>query len=248
MCCVGVADRKIPIYPGIEKPLLVKPLQPLAPQSVALAAWPHSSSFPENQAIDFLRQTIRQNPGEITLLAIGPLTNIAALFTIDPEIATMLKSLVIMGGNYTPTRWKHAGSVPIEWNIANDPHAAAIVFAAPVPSLKAIGLDVTTQVTMPANEVRARFTHKLLRPVLDFSKVWFDRGQPTITFHDPLAATTIFDDQICNFERGKIDVELQSEKLTGFTMWNPREANTPHTVATSVHADRFFEHYFGCFK
>jgi purine nucleosidase len=98
---------------------------------------------------------------------------------------------------------------------------------------------------MPAAEVRARFQAPLLRPVLDFAEVWF-RDRPTITFHDPLAAATIFDKAICGFERGRVEVELKSERLAGLTHWTADPAG-PHEVALSVDPGRFFEQYFSFF-
>jgi purine nucleosidase len=238
-----VAGREIPIFTGLEHPLIVPPRQPRAPQYQAAAKWPHRRDFPGN-AIDFLRATIHRHPHEITLLTIGPLTNIAAMLTVDPQIAPLLKSLVMMGGNFTPVRGKSGESIYAEWNILNDPHAAAIVLRADIPVVRAIGLDATLQVTMPSSEVRQRFEKKLLRPVLDFAEVWFSNSQDLITFHDPLAATTIFDEKICEFEAGNIEVELTSEKLAGFTLWNPNSRTGRHHVAASVNAARFFEHYF----
>jgi len=238
-----VAGREIPIFAGLENPLIVPARQPRAPQYQAAAKWPHRREFPGN-AIDFLRNTIRSHPHEITLLTIGPLTNIAAMLSVDPQIARLLKSLVMMGGNFTPVRGSDGRSIYAEWNILNDPHAAAIVFHADIPLVHAIGLDVTLQVTMPSAEVRRRFEKKLLRPVLDFAEVWFSHAQDRITFHDPLAATTIFDEEICEFEAGNIDVELNSEKLAGFTFWNPDSKAARHQVAKTVNSKRFFEHYF----
>lgn len=234
-----VAGKDIPIFAGVAAPLLVTPRQPHAPQADKLAHWPHDSHFPTRRAIEFLRTTIRAHPGEVTLLTIGPLTNIALLFSIDPEIPHLLKELVMMCGVFTNRR---AGVGPLEWNALLDPHAAAIVYRTPVRVHRSIGLDVTTQVVLPAAEVRRRFQHPLLRPVLDFAEVWFAH-QDHITFHDPLAAAAIFDTPVCNFTRGRVEVELQSERLGGLTAWTP-DAAGPHEVALEVDADRFFEHYF----
>ena len=78
------ADREVPIFPGAPQPLLVPPHQPLAPQATALAHWPHETDFPGGRAVGFLRDTIRAHPGEVTLLAIGPMTNIASAFHARP--------------------------------------------------------------------------------------------------------------------------------------------------------------------
>jgi purine nucleosidase len=101
-------------------------------------------------------------------------------------------------------------------------------------------------VTLPAAAVRERFQAPLLRPVLDFAEVWF-KHVDTITFHDPLAAATIFDESICGFERGQVDIELASERLAGMTHWTP-DAQGRHEVALTVNPQLFFDHYFSFFS
>ncbi len=239
----NVAGKTVPIYPGAETPLLVEPRQPKSPQADALVRWSHETSFATGEAVEFLRHTIRAHPGEITLLPIGPLTNIALLFASDPEIPSLLKSVVLMGGLFDTARLKNWRGGKWEWNIWCDPHAAAMVYRAPVKISRSIGLDVTTQVTMDAPQVREKFQTKLLRPVLDFAEVWFQHAEK-ITFHDPLAATTIFDDAICGYERGHVDVELHDPDNFAVTKWTPTEQGK-HEIATTVNAERFFAHYFG---
>ncbi len=229
------AGRDVPIFPGAPRPLLGEPLQPLAPQAAA-----HDTRFTDGHAIGFLRDTIRSHPGEVTLLAIGPMTNIALLFALDPEIPRMLKALYMMIGAFG--RGRGAGVMRIEWNALNDPLAAAIVYNARPPIHRSVGLDVTLQVQMDAAEVRRRFQAPLLRPVLDMAEVWF-RAQPLVTFHDPLAAAAIFDAQICTYDRGRVEVELASARLAGMTYFS-EEAAGPHEAAATVDADRFFREYF----
>ncbi len=235
------AGKPVPIYPGAEKPLLIEQEQKRSPQSAALDRWPHESQFPQSDAIEFMRRTIHAHPGEITLLSIGPLTNVALLFAADPQIPSLLKGLVMMVGVFTN---QLAGVGPLEWNAICDPHAAAIVYQTPVAIHRSIGLDVTCQVTMEAKEVRSRFQTGLLRPVLDFAEIWFAE-RDTITFHDPLAAATLFDDAICRFRRGRVEVELASALLTGMTHWQPGQG--AHEIALTVDVVRFFKHYFSVF-
>ncbi len=237
------AGRDIPIFPGIESPLLIAQKQPLAQQASALGAWPRETRFPQGEAIDWLRRTIRAHPGEVTLLAIGPMTNVALLFALDPEIPTLLKSLVMMVGVFTVANPWFGGMQ--EWNAICDPHASAKIYQQPLAISRSIGLDVTMQVQMASNEVRQRFQKGLLKPVLDFAEVWF-RERDVITFHDPLAATTIFNDTICGYTRGKVDIELTSERLLGMTLWT-EDARGPHEVALRVDPQAFFGEYFSVF-
>ena len=240
-----VAGKQIPIVPGAERPLIVPQKQPAAPQAVALSRWDHDTQFPQQYAIDFLRQTIRKHPGEITLLAIGPLTNVALLFAVDPEIPFLLRSLTLMCGVFAH-RFGRAGGHG-EWNAICDPHAAAIVYQAGVRAHRSVGLDVTEEVRMNTNQVRDRFHHRLLQPVLDFAEPWFQQ-RTEIVFHDPLAATTIFDEGICSFQRGNVEVELVSPKSAGMTYWDPDSQDPRHEVALGVDSKRFFDHYFSVFN
>jgi len=92
---------------------------------------------------------IRENPHEVTIIAVGPLTNLARLVDKDPDIARLVQGVVVMGGAFGSHG--HTGNVtPVaEANISNDPEAAEEVFTAPWP-VTIIGLDVTQQVVMDA--------------------------------------------------------------------------------------------------
>ncbi|MER7892086.1 nucleoside hydrolase [Micromonospora sp. NPDC094482] len=249
------AGRRVPIFPGAAEPLASPPVQGPPPQAAALARWQHETSFPAGQAVEFLRRTIREHPGEVTLLAIGPLTNVALLFAVDPQIPALLRSLVIMGGAFTTV----AGP---EWNIHCDPHAAARVYAAPVAVHRSIGLDVTTRVQMDADAFLRRCTGSLLRPVADMAASWF-ADRPEVTFHDPLAAASIFDPSLCSFAAGQVVVDRNGGPASGVTTWRPDDpagpdaiptdpaqrqpgagSAGPHQVAVDVRPEAFLDHYF----
>jgi inosine-uridine nucleoside N-ribohydrolase len=190
-----------------------------------------------------MRDTIRKNPGRINLLTIGPLTNAALLFALDPEIPRMLRSLVMMCGSFLPGVQKRA---PREWNALVDPHATAIVYNSPVKKHLSIGYEVTLKVTMDKEEVLERFKHPLLEPVVDFAQYWFNH-RPVITFHDPLAAAVIFDPGICKYRKGTVETELSDPELLGQTKWNSRRTPKRHEIAVKVDPKRFFNHYFKVF-
>ena len=235
------AGKDIPIYPGIEKPLIIEQTQLSAAQAERLTDT--RANFPKGQAIDFMRTIIRQNPGEVTLLAVGPFTNIATLFESDPEIPLLLKELVIMGGKFSdyPTPWGRT-----EWNAIVDPHATAIVFSSGAP-LRAYGLDVTWQLSMTPDQVTRKFKgDRLLEMVLDWSSVWFQERELQ-HFHDPLAAAAIFDPGICEYKRGHVLVELEEAKFMGVTHFQSSQTGKTR-AAESVNADRFFNEYFSVFS
>jgi inosine-uridine nucleoside N-ribohydrolase len=142
-----------PVFKGTDKPL-TRPRNP-SPTFVhgenglgdveltgLVAAEPEAK--PAHQAIIDLA---RANPGEITLVAVGPLTNLALALRADPEVAALLKGVVIMGGAFG-VAGKPGNVTPVaEANIWNDPEAADLVFTAPW-HVTAVSLDVTTQVVM----------------------------------------------------------------------------------------------------
>jgi inosine-uridine nucleoside N-ribohydrolase len=240
-----VAGKQVPIMPGAETPLLVPQQQAAAPQAEALQRWRPVGDFPRGQAVEFMRQTIRTYPREVVLLAIGPLTNVALLFRVDPEIPLHLRALVMMGGRFLAQ--DEGGYDPPEWNVSGDPHATAIVYGTQVPLHRSVGLDVSTKVTMSAEKFRQKCGElELFRTVLDFAEIWF-RQWDGITFHDPLAAATIFDNRICTFEKGTVLVEVSDTPPGCRTHWQHREGQGRHEVAVAVDVPRFFAHFFSVF-
>lgn len=238
--CRHLGRGDIPIHSGCTQSLLVDCFQKKAQQAGSLGKWDRQRGFKENTATYFLRQTIRAHPGEITLLAIGPMTNIAVLFASEPDIAGLLRGMVLMCGQFF-------NAMQGEWNAKLDPHAAAIIygngFQSRPPSHVSVGLDVTMQCQMSAEESWRRFTARAFEPVRDFLKVWFN-ARPLVTFHDPLAATCIFEPEICTYRQGKVAVSLSSPTL-GWTVFRDAAADKPHLVAQTVDAERFYRHYFG---
>src|SRR5690606_2384571 len=152
-----------------------------APQKSVLPNWPHHDTYAPNTAVPFLQQTIRSRPGEITLLAVGPFTNVALLFAMDPEIPSLLKQLVGMGGVFSgrvPNSPRH------EWDAMGDPHASARMYQAAPPGMVSDGLDVTMRCTLNAEECRHRLRGGPLNVVAEMAEVWYGRGAPHIVFHD----------------------------------------------------------------
>jgi purine nucleosidase len=230
----------VPVHVGASAPLLVPERQPHAYQSDALTdQWPHQTFDKRNTAIEFLRDTIRAHPSEITLLTIGPLTNIGLLCALDPDIPALLKGLIMVGGCFS------AKENDEEWNIVCDPHAAAQVLAAPI-ELTSVGFDVTGQCRLEADECSRRFTQAggLFTFVAAMAEVFFRSAAPEIIFHDPLAAALLFEPSLCHATVQRIGVDLMHECTLGRTRPVDEAAAKPHHVAYSVEVTQFFAHYF----
>ncbi|MEO8399312.1 MAG: nucleoside hydrolase [Ignavibacteriaceae bacterium] len=237
-----IAKKNVPIYPGTANPILIEQQQKIAKQSKSLDKWDHEKKFLKGEAINFLQKTIKENPGEIVLLTIGPLTNIGLLFSIDPEIPQLLKSIVMMCGYF---EHKIEGWNKLEWNAKGDYHASDIVYKASVSVHRSIGIDVTSQVKMSSDEFKNKFTADIFKPLHDYAEHWYAHSN-TVTFHDPLAAVTIFNENICEFKRGNVSIEMDDKNNLGLTKWELSE-NGRNEIAFSVNKDKFFEEYFSVF-
>ncbi len=235
-----IAGQQIPIHPGLRLPIFVEPRQTAVPQAIALEKWAHNTDFEPNSAVFALRNAIYERPGEITLLAIGPMTNIGVLFALEPEIPALLKETVLMCGAFDFPDWPGA----VEWNAINDPHACALTYRAQVARHVSFGLDVTNKVQMERAEFEPLISQSELgRCALDMALAWFEKT-PKITFHDPLAAAAIFEPELCEYARGNVEIELENRELLGKTHWTPEE-NGAHEIATTVKSQAFFDEFFG---
>ncbi len=243
--CRVAGRTEVPIHAGVslryDEGTVV---QPEVPHYAALNRYPHrpAEEFPSATAVEFLRQTINQRPGEITLLAIGPMGNLGALLAIDPEVPRKLKALVLMCGVFTNQR---PGVGPREWNAFQDSCACRAVYRAPVAVHRSVGLDVTTQVQLESGDAIRRFRAAggPLDVVADCCEVWRQHASH-VTFHDPLAAVSIFQPDVCGWQRGRVTVEPGQGRAGGTTWWDRDEAG-PHEVAMTVDAARFYAEYFG---
>ena len=240
------AGQDIRIVPGAEDRLDGPTRQPNVPQASVLPNWRHETEFGDDDAVEFMADTIRSQPNEVVLLAVGPMTNVANLFTRHPDIPGLLKSLQLMLGRFIEP---YNATPSAEWNAHCDPAAASAVYSLPssraISNHTSLGLDVTTKVTMNSDEVKEYFQHPMLKPVYEMSSVWFDE-RAILNFHDPLAAVTLFDDSVVEFQTGTSSVTRADDRDDGITNWTPGE-DGPHRVGVNVDSPRFFESYFGVF-
>jgi purine nucleosidase len=242
--CRADGRNDIPIHAGAAHGINLGVVQPEVPQAAVLSKFDHRkpSEFKPNTAIEFLREKINSNPGKITLLAIGPMTNLGLLFTLDPEIPRKLKRLVLMCGVFT-TRMPHVG--PLEWNALCDPIATSITYRAPAAGHTSIGLEVTCKCKLSSEDSIARF-NKIGGPlavVAEAAKVWASHREK-VTYHDPLAAAVLFKPELCEYQDGKVDVELKSDRVAGMTHFSTKAEQKPHRIAVDVNPELFFDEYF----
>jgi purine nucleosidase len=243
--CRAAGRTDIPIHSGCDSRLVTGEIvQPACPQAEILPRFEHRppKEFAPNTAVGFLREQIHARPGEITLLGIGPMMNIALLFATDPETIKKLRRIVVMCGVFTN---RLAGVGSLEWNALCDPHATAVLYRARVADHLSIGLDVTMKCQIPADECVQRFRDigGPLSVVAAATEIWKTHAA-TVTFHDPLAAATIYRPDLCTMSRGTVTVELDSRRLAGMTHFDAGGDDAPHRIAVEVDPKRFFAEYF----
>jgi purine nucleosidase len=201
---------------------------------------PPARTAEDGHAIDYIIGTIGAAPGEITLVATGPLTNIGLALRREPRLAQWVKDFVIMGGsagrgNVTPAA---------EFNIWADPEAAAIVFGAGW-TVRMIGLDVTLQARATA-AVQQRMrslgqlgAQLLLPAIAQYRDSDDTTGEPPV--HDVCAIVSIADPSVFAYTPAQVLVETHGTLTSGMTVTDFAPTAAPNTqVATGVDADRFW--------
>jgi purine nucleosidase len=174
----------------------------------------------DEYAAQFLVDEIMSAPKEITLVPIGPLTNIALAYLMQPKIAENLKEMVLMGGNaFVPGN----ASPTAEANILDDPEAADIVFGMNVP-ITMVGLDVTEKVYMSPEVLdhigtfkNARAQH--LAKILPFYRAFHQSryGDTGIHAHDSTAITYLLNPEL--FKTVQLPVRVETMGIGRGKTW-----------------------------
>jgi len=215
----------IPVARGCDRPLVRRPV---------VADYVHGSNglgnveLPEPQlrpvgrhAVDVIIEKVMEARGEITLVPIGPLTNIALAVREEPRIAQYVREVVIMGGalrvpgNVTPAA---------EFNIYADPHAAHMVLHAGWP-IRSVTLDVTTQALLQSWQVDRMASNGsqvtgLIRQMIDYYLDTFGqlRGITAFAMHDPLCLAAVLRPELITWKSAYVDVELAGTLTLGETV------------------------------
>lgn len=231
------ANKSVPIVAGLDTTLQPIPVYPTPDGAAALKNWEHDD-FHKGNAPEFLYEKIRQNPNEITLIAIGNMTNVATLFQEHPNAASLLKGLFVMNGYF--------GSDPLpapyyNWNSWADPLASQIVFGVRAPIHRVIPLEVTDMLTIKEESAENLLKKKgsLMEAVFSFGGAWLKKSEK-LTLHDPLAAVSVFHPDICSFERGNVLVETELENNMGGTTFLPAYDGNVE-VARTVDKEQFYQ-------
>ncbi|MBE5784942.1 MAG: nucleoside hydrolase [Clostridiales bacterium] len=219
-----VAEWDVPVYAGAEKPIVGEKITAASihgadglggmdvPGAVIKPA-------PEALAWDVIYEEAKKAEGELVLIAVGPLTNVAVALAKYSELPKLIKRIVIMGGGAT-----YGNTTPAaEFNIFADPEAAEMVFQSGIP-VYMVGLDVTMQCFLTPEEVeevgalgskQAKFFRDVLQNVLAFS---LSLGLPGVALHDPAAVLYAVEPELFSGEEAGVHVECKGKITRGKTV------------------------------
>lgn len=219
--------REVPVVAGVPGPR----------QNIDQAAWAQGFVGPQllkGSAVDFLRSEFHRYPGQVTLICIGELTNVASMLKVDPLTAKKVKRIVLMGGSID--RGYEPGSSPEpEWNIKSNPRAAQVVFSSGIPITMA-PLDVTAMLKLDAAGRSRIFSENT--PLADsLAALYHLWNRETPTLFDPMAVALVLDPSLC--ETKDLHVEVNSDGLTRVA---PGQAPNA-TVALHTDPAKFFAFY-----
>jgi purine nucleosidase len=246
--------REVPL----SRPLRIAP-ETHGPEGIGYATLPPSSRpVSQRHAADLLIAEAKRRPGELTLITLGPLTNLAVALQREPALPRLLRRVVMMAGVY-----RAAGNTAptSEWNVAIDPEAMQAVLdgwsavkGAPRPL--ALGLDVTERAKLTPDRLAQlrqaagnapdsavlRFVDDALRFYMEFHSRY--DGFYGAFLHDPLAVAAALDPTLVRTEAVRVEVELEGRWTTGETVtdWRRQWGREPNLeVAVEADIATFFD-------
>jgi purine nucleosidase len=231
----------VPVFEGVGAPLMGN--QPVfwpGHEGVGLLEAGDEERFGGDagpHAVDVLIERVMAQPGEIHLLAVGPLTNVAAAMIREPRLAYNLAHLTIMGGYIAP--WTGGGRIA-EHNMLCDPEAARVVLASGAP-ISLVPLDVTLKTVIGREGVAAIREvgtpyHAAVADQVALYPPFEERGGQTF-LHDPLAAAAILRPELFDWYELAVDIELAGRLTTGMTVARQPGPERPATARVAMGVD-----------
>jgi len=192
----------------------------------------------EQPAADFLVETIKRYPGEVTLIAVGPLQNVADALRKEPNLGNYVKRVVLMSGCV----YGRADGQPVipEWNVVASRADSQVVYAAGLP-LTIVPLDSTTHVQLKQEErERVRnYRSPLTRSLECLYRLWLSSPQSRMTLHDQLAVAETASPGTFFGKKETLPLVVDDK---GFTRID-REKGKPTSVCLEPKRDQFMEYY-----
>lgn len=232
---------EISVFTGADQPLKRDPVfatEVHGESGMGQAVLPKPSQKIKGDAVDFLVQTLSDQPGEITIIAVGPLTNLALAEQRQPGTLQKAKQVIIMGGTIATT----GNATPVaEFNIYADPHAAHTVVHSGA-SLLLVPLDATRQVKLSETDIENKIAPKktvasqfVVDAVQNVFALYRQLGrEPIVYLHDPLAVGAAIAPELLRAETLYIDIETTGDLTLGQVVTDRRGLPSPYRLGTPV--------------
>lgn len=239
--------RDTPVYSGAEKPLARELIQAVVHGASGLEGIdPVKKVVLTGDAVDQMLRIIKSNPNEVTVVTLGPLTNVALAIQKDPETMMLVKEIVSMGGAIDVAGNKNRVA---EFNIFVDPEAADIAVRFPVKKTL-VPLDACNHVLMQLQDVE-RIKDDLLRSLLNkmlapyIANLENDTGEKGALMYDPLTIFYLLQPASCQTKTQSVLVEAKGEITRGMTVVDKRKVNDGldmnATVVTNIKSQNFID-------
>ena len=219
----------IPLATGASETLTGPALtQRVPPQFQVLTAQDVLPASASRRAADLIVDTLMASPQKLTLVPVGPFTNIALALKMEPRIKDKIERIVLMGGAFSLLR--------PEYNVRRDSLASSIVFSSGVP-ITAVGLDVTLRCKLEGADLeRLRAAgNDASRFLVRLIELW-QSGQagqyPTL--HDPLAMAAVFRAGLVETQLGRVEVETAGTAANGLTLFTPADRLPKNVTASTL--------------
>lgn len=213
---------------GAPEPLLDPIHTGHAPQFSALTDADTIPAAGRRRAFELIIDMLLASPRKITIVPIGPLTNIALALKGEPRIKDKIERIVLMGGAFN--------LLTAEYNIQRDRIAAEIVFRSGLP-ITAVGLDVTLQCKLGAADLDLlrKAENSASRFLVRLIELWQNgHADQYPTLHDPLAVAVAMNPNLVETQLGSVRVETASDLTHGMTLFTPAERLPPSAHATTL--------------
>jgi pyrimidine-specific ribonucleoside hydrolase len=257
--------RKLYTYLGISTPAASGAARPII-RELVLGSDVHGESgldgwdFPEptfqldsTNAVTFLREKIMNAEGKVTLVPVGPLTNIGLLFSVFPEVKEKIEAISLMGGSiYAGNHTPHA-----EFNIYVDPEAAKVVFDSGIPIIMS-GLEVTHKASITEEEIAelramdGKVTKMCGELLYFYTRYHHREGYSSYPLHDVCSVMYLLHPEIFKYKDLQVEIDTSDGPHRGRTAADNREwvkYERPNTrVLLDIDREKFIEIFIGGLK
>ena len=263
---LNIAGRQdVPVFKGIGQPLQGTSLMFGFEGDRILAEGDRGLKYSDEHAVNFIIRTIMENPGEVIVVTLGAVSNLAAAYVMEPAIAKNVKEVIMMAGVIVPiVDQKGVRRSPVEeYNFNNDPLAAQIVVNSPLPKTM-VPIDVTLQIPLRPDQVKRINASRdpVARQVADILAVWppqeyviylsvgISTEHTGLWLHDPLTTALAWDRSFCEFAQVHVATEFSTTTVARDMLVRndilrtvPKKLPPNMSLAVKVDASKFTDYF-----